>query len=67
MTIHHFNPVEDDPHDLTEEELLEVEFHFVWGQITSIGIKKLIKYGVKLWLTSMLRKLRSKLVSQSNT
>jgi len=67
MTIRHSNPVEDDPYDLTEEELLEIEFHFVWSQVTSIGIRKLIKYGVKLWLTSMLRKLQSKLVSQRST
>ena len=67
MTILHSNPVEDDPYDLTEEELLEIEFHFVWSQVTSIGIRKLIKYGVKLWLTSMLRKLRSKLVSPRST
>lgn len=67
MTIRHSNPVEDDLYDLTEEELLEIEFHFVWSQVTSIGIRKLIKYGVKLWLTSMLQKLRSKLVSQRST
>jgi hypothetical protein len=67
MTIRHSNPVEDKSYDLTEEELLEIEFHFVWSQVTSIGIRKLIKYGVKLWLTSMLQRLRSKLVSQRST
>ena len=67
MTIRHSNPVEDNLSDLSEEELVELEFHFLWSAIRDLGFISFIKFGVKLWLTSMLRKLRSKLVSQRST
>ena len=78
MTIRHSNPVEDDISSLldpSEEELQEMEFHFIWSEIKDLGLINFIRFvvklriifGVKLWLTSMLRKLRSKLVSQRST
>jgi len=49
MTIRHSNPVEDDISSLldpSEEELREMEFHFIWSEIKDLGLINFIRFVV---------------------